>query len=175
MMLAKATMTTKLPMDVEEYLHTSFEGADCDYLHGEVVERNLCELGHADVQGNLYQLLRKLRRTLGIRVVPEIRIQIHARPTGPPTSPYGATTTSAPESPRCRRFWRSKSSRPKTVWSGCSRKSRNTWRLAWSTCGWSTLRKRRRSQDPRGSICEILRTQNPDIEIPLEAAFDLDA
>ncbi len=30
-------------------------------------------------------------------------------------------------------------------------------------------------QDPKGSICEVLRTENPTIEIPLQAAFDLDA
>ena len=28
-------------MSVEEYLHTSFDGADREYLDGEVVERNM--------------------------------------------------------------------------------------------------------------------------------------
>ena len=35
-------------MDVEEYLRTSFDGSDCEYLDGEVVERNMGELPHAD-------------------------------------------------------------------------------------------------------------------------------
>src|SRR5437867_10431199 len=63
-------------MDVDEYLRTSFDGPDCEYLDGEVIERNMGELPHADVQGNHYYLLRGLRSRLGIRVVPEIRIRI---------------------------------------------------------------------------------------------------
>ena len=35
-------------MDVEEYLRTSFDGSDCEYLDGEVVERNMGELPHGD-------------------------------------------------------------------------------------------------------------------------------
>ncbi len=72
-------MTTKVLMDVEEYLRTSFDGSDCDYIDGEIVERNTGEIPHADVQGNLYSLLKQLRTQLGIRVLPEIRIQIHPR------------------------------------------------------------------------------------------------
>src|SRR5487761_1598499 len=72
-------MSAKVLMDVDEYLRTSFDGPDCEYLDGEVVERNMGELPHADVQGNLYHLLRQLRVRLGIRVVLEIRIQIHSR------------------------------------------------------------------------------------------------
>jgi hypothetical protein len=34
-------MNTKLAMSVEEYLKTSFEDADCEYLDGEIVERNM--------------------------------------------------------------------------------------------------------------------------------------
>ena len=30
-------------------------------------------------------------------------------------------------------------------------------------------------QNPVGSVCDVLRTSNPDIEIPLASAFDLDA
>src|SRR5713101_8994711 len=69
-------MSSKVLMGVDEYLRTSFDGADCEYLDGEVVERNMGELPHGDVQGTLVVLLRQLRRRLGIRVVPEIRIQI---------------------------------------------------------------------------------------------------
>jgi len=34
-------MSTKVLMDVDEYLHTSFDGPDCEYLDGEVVERSM--------------------------------------------------------------------------------------------------------------------------------------
>src|ERR1041384_7153162 len=40
-------MSTKVLMPVEEYLRTSFDGPDCEYLDGEVVERNTGEMPHA--------------------------------------------------------------------------------------------------------------------------------
>jgi hypothetical protein len=43
-------MSAKVMMDVEEYLRTSFDGADCEYLDGEVVERNMGELPRGDFQ-----------------------------------------------------------------------------------------------------------------------------
>ena len=54
-------MSTKILMDVEEYLRTSFEGPDCEYLDGEVVERNMGELPHGDLQTNLSRLLFRFR------------------------------------------------------------------------------------------------------------------
>ena len=74
-----AKVLAKVSMDVEQYLRTSFDGADCEYLDGEVVERHMGELPHGDLQANLTRLLWPLRSRLGIRVVTEIRIQIHAR------------------------------------------------------------------------------------------------
>ena len=66
-------------MTMEEYLHTSFDGADCDYVDGEVIERNLGELPHAQLQGRLMELLLPLANTLRLQVLPEIRMQ--TRPT----------------------------------------------------------------------------------------------
>jgi Uma2 family endonuclease len=63
-------------MDVGEYLRTSFDGPDCEYLDGEVVERNTGELPHGKAQGNIYFLLRLMADRLGILIVPEIRIRI---------------------------------------------------------------------------------------------------
>jgi hypothetical protein len=56
-------MSTKVLMGVDEYLRTSFDGPDCEYLDGEIVERNMGELEHADVQTTLVHLLRQLRRS----------------------------------------------------------------------------------------------------------------
>lgn len=72
-------MTTKTLMDVEEYLRTSFEGADCEYLDGEVVERNWGELPHAEAQGQLGYLLMEMAPRFGIQVLLAIRIRIHPR------------------------------------------------------------------------------------------------
>src|SRR5437879_499121 len=78
-MRVRCAMSTKVLMDVEEYLRTSFGGPDCEYLEGEIVERNMGELPHGDLQANLTRLLWPLRSRLGIRIVTEIRIQIHPR------------------------------------------------------------------------------------------------
>jgi Uma2 family endonuclease len=74
-------MSSKVLVDVEEYLRTSFDGADCEYLDGEIVERNMGELPHSNstVEGRLVYLLMQLSPRLGIQVHPEIRIQIHSR------------------------------------------------------------------------------------------------
>ena len=37
-------MSTKVLMEVNEYLHTSFEGADCEYLDGEAVRERVTSL-----------------------------------------------------------------------------------------------------------------------------------
>jgi len=71
-------MATRLSMSVEEYKHTTFEGADCEFLDGEVVERNMGEIPHSTVQMELAFLLRLLTPSLGIQVKPEIRIQVSA-------------------------------------------------------------------------------------------------
>src|SRR5260370_10980262 len=63
-------------MDVDEYLRTSFEDADCEYLDGEIADRNAGEWPHAETMGTLCHLLRELRPRLGIRVAPVIRIRI---------------------------------------------------------------------------------------------------
>lgn len=63
-------------MGVDEYLRTSFDGADCDFLDGEVVERNMGEPTHSLVQGEVFFLLRQRAAELGLSVRPEIRIQI---------------------------------------------------------------------------------------------------
>jgi hypothetical protein len=39
-------MSTKSLMSVEEYLRTSFEGCDCEYVDGEIAERNMGEFDH---------------------------------------------------------------------------------------------------------------------------------
>src|SRR5689334_19048878 len=53
-------MASKTLMSVEEYLRTSFDDADCEYLDGEIVERNMGERGHAAVQGQLLFLLMSI-------------------------------------------------------------------------------------------------------------------
>lgn len=65
-------------MSRDEYLRASFDGADRDFVDGEVLERNMGELPHAAVQMELAYRLRNLAPTMGLTVLPEIRIQVAA-------------------------------------------------------------------------------------------------
>jgi Uma2 family endonuclease len=168
-------MSTKVLMDVDEYLHTSFEGSDCEFLDGEIVERNTGELPHGDVQGNLVYLLRQMRKRLGIRVVPEIRIQINPRRyrvadlaawrddnigTGIPTvPPFLVVEVLSPEDRMVPKIQEYLSIGVEWIW-------------IVDPYEQSALLYSR--QNPAGAVCDLLRTENPSIEIPLTAAFNLD-
>ena len=63
-------------MSVEEYLHTSFDGADREYLDGEVVERNMGNKSHGRVQLSIAYSLKRLEAENGLYVVVEVRQQV---------------------------------------------------------------------------------------------------
>jgi Uma2 family endonuclease len=172
-------MSTKVQMDVEEYLRTSFDGSDCEYLDGEVVERNMGELPHSDLQGNLYLLLSQLRRRLGIRVNLEIRIQINERRyrvadvavwrdhnigTGIPTVPsFLVIEILSPEDRMVcmlSKIQEYLSIGVEWVWVIDPGEKSALWYSQKNTAG---------------AVCDVLRTENPAIEIPLSRAFDLNA
>ena len=69
-------MDARVLMTVEEYLHTSFDGPDRDYVDGEVIERNMGELPHALLQAELIYRLRSLAANRCLKVLSEIRIQV---------------------------------------------------------------------------------------------------
>jgi Uma2 family endonuclease len=172
-------MSTKILMDVDEYLHTTFDGPDCEYLDGEVVERNMGELPRGDVQFNLARLVWDYRRTLGIRVATDVRIRIS--PTRyripdvsvwlddnigtriPTVPPFLAIEIQSPEDGMTRL-------QPKIaeylaigvewIWL-IDPTERNA--LCYS------------QRSPVGTLTKILRTENPDIEIPLAKALDINS
>jgi len=65
--------TTYIP--VSEYLATSYQ-PDCDYVDGEVRERNLGEQPHGLVQGAIASIFRQRRKEWGLRSIPEQRVQV---------------------------------------------------------------------------------------------------
>ena len=166
-------------MDVEEYLRTSFEGSDCEFLDGEIVERNMGELPHGDIQTTLAILLRRLRSTLGIRVVTEIRIQINRRRfrvadlavwrndnigTGIPTvPPFLVIEILSPEDRMVRMVPKIQEYLSIGV----------EW--IWLIDPQERVALCYSQKQPQGAAVTTLRTENPEIEIPLAAAFDLDA
>ncbi|MGA3205529.1 MAG: Uma2 family endonuclease [Bryobacteraceae bacterium] len=70
----KATML----VPVEEYLRTTYR-PDCDYVDGEVLERNLGERDHSKLQREFILYFGTRAKRLGIQVFPEQRVQVSAR------------------------------------------------------------------------------------------------
>jgi Uma2 family endonuclease len=60
---------------VDEYRHTSYD-PDCDYVDGEIVERNVGERDHSELQGEIYAFIRSLRRKLNVHPYIEQRVQV---------------------------------------------------------------------------------------------------
>ena len=70
-------MASRTLISVEEYLRTSYR-PDCDYVDGEVVERNVGETDHSWLQTALSAYLFARRRELKITVLVEQRVQVAA-------------------------------------------------------------------------------------------------
>jgi Uma2 family endonuclease len=68
-------MPTSELISVSEYLHTSYR-PDCDYVDGLVMERNLGEWDHANLQGASVAFLWTRRKPWNIQAVPECRVQV---------------------------------------------------------------------------------------------------
>jgi Uma2 family endonuclease len=71
-------MAASTQISVDEYLKTSYR-PDCDYVDGEVLERNLGEYDHSRPQGLIYVFLFLREKEWSIRVVPEQRVQVTPR------------------------------------------------------------------------------------------------
>lgn len=67
--------TTRLAVPISEYLHSSYS-PDCDYIDGELQERNAGELDHAEVQSALVQWFRNHGQEWNIRAFTELRMQL---------------------------------------------------------------------------------------------------
>jgi Uma2 family endonuclease len=68
-------MKTAALVPVEEYLRTTYR-PDRDYVDGEVLERNLGERDHSDLQGELVHYFRARRRAWKAFAYPEQRVQV---------------------------------------------------------------------------------------------------
>jgi Uma2 family endonuclease len=62
-------------MSVEEYLATTYR-PDCDYVNGEIEERNLGEKEHATLQSALDYIFRHNRKAWSVVGYPELRVQV---------------------------------------------------------------------------------------------------
>ena len=70
-------MAVGTSVSVEEYLHTSYR-PDCDYVDGEIQERNLGEKDHSRTQREIVLYLIRHYPHLRERLFPEQRVQVKA-------------------------------------------------------------------------------------------------
>jgi Uma2 family endonuclease len=68
-------MAVETLVPVEQYLTTSYS-PDCDYVDGVVLERNVGELDHSELQTEIAAWFRARRATLGLWVFVEQRVQV---------------------------------------------------------------------------------------------------
>jgi Uma2 family endonuclease len=66
---------TAVSVSVEEYLETVYR-PDCDYVDGEIVERNVGEYDHGRLQTLLSYYLVGHEKLWGITAVTELRVQV---------------------------------------------------------------------------------------------------
>jgi Uma2 family endonuclease len=70
-------MPAAVAIPLSEYLGTSYR-PDCDYLEGELLERNVGERDHSRLQTSLVWYLRGREKQLKITVLAEQRVQVRA-------------------------------------------------------------------------------------------------
>ncbi len=71
-------ISTATAVSLSDYLNTSYR-PDCEYLNGELLERNVGDWDHSRLQMLLSQYLFAREKQWGIVVVPEQRVQVKAR------------------------------------------------------------------------------------------------
>jgi Uma2 family endonuclease len=164
------TMHSTILMPVEEYLRTSFEEADQDYVDGALEERHVGELPHSTVQGRVLSLLGALPG-LGLRVLPEIRIQISPTryrvadvaawrpgPIGdrvPAVPPFLAVEILSPED----RLVRLQPKIQDYLRAGVEH--------VWVIDPWERRALAYSRTSPGGELTDVLQTASPPIDIPL--------
>lgn len=68
-------MGASTAVSIEEYLHSTYE-PDCDYVDGELVERNVGEPKHSILQLILSGYFRDFARVVPIRAATELRLRV---------------------------------------------------------------------------------------------------
>ena len=68
-------MASRTLISVEEYLRTSYR-PDCDYVDGEVLERNVGEKAHGTVQKKIIVYFGPRETEWGICALPTLRVQV---------------------------------------------------------------------------------------------------
>jgi len=72
-------MAAHTQISVEEYLRTSFDSPDCEYLDGEIVERGMPNLPHSNAQKRLIGWFLGMEEKLSLHCFPDLRLRVGAR------------------------------------------------------------------------------------------------
>jgi Uma2 family endonuclease len=167
-------MATSSLVSVSEYLSTSYR-PDCDYVDGVVLERNLGEYDHARLQLEVAAYFHARRKEWGIRVVPEQRVQVS--PTRFRVPDVCVVLGEPPEQifktpPFICIEILSKDDRLSGMQDRIADYLNFGVRYVWVI----DPRTRKAWRCTMGAISEVseLRTENPEIVVPLDALFDGD-
>jgi Uma2 family endonuclease len=71
-------MATSTMVPLEEYLSTNYE-PDCEWIDGKLRERGTPDEFHSATQQFFLQYFGRMRRELGVRVRPELRLHVSKR------------------------------------------------------------------------------------------------
>jgi len=164
-------MGARTLMRVEEYLETSFEDGDREYLDGEIVERNMGELPHSATQVRLVQSLSQLPASLGFQIHLEIRIQIHSRRYRVADAAVWRAGDIGERIPTVPPFLvieiLSREDRMVRVIEKVQEYLSIGVEWVWVVDPEEKKAVIYSARNPRGELSDILRTENPSIEIPL--------
>jgi Uma2 family endonuclease len=72
-------VASRVQIPVEEYLRTSYDGADREYLDGDVVERNVGNNPHSEAQWRLSAFIWELSKQHRVHGRPELRVRVGER------------------------------------------------------------------------------------------------
>lgn len=163
-------------MNVDEYRHTSFNGPDCEYLDGEVVERNVGEIPHRRIQAEFAHLLMQMEAALGIQAMIAIRIPITARRFRVADVAVWRGGNIGDRIPHVPSFLVIEILSPEDRFTRMHPKIQEYLGIGTEWI-WRVDPEERKAisysqSNPAGTLCEVLRTVNPGIETPLGAVWE---
>lgn len=68
-------MSTKAAVSIDEYLRSSYEKPEPEWIDGEIVERSLPNKQHSQTQGELVFRFNLARDRVPVHVMPELRVR----------------------------------------------------------------------------------------------------
>ena len=158
----------------EEYLHTSYD-PDVDYVDGELEDRNVGEKDHSKLQRNLLIWLHTHRKELGIEAFPEQRVRVS--PTRYRVPDICVTLGEPDEQVFTKPPFLCVEILSLEDRAGRMQRKISDYLQAGVPCVWVIDPRTRdafiyTSSGMRSVQDGILRTQDPEIQVPLEALFE---